>query len=396
MADKRTRIIAGCMTGTSLDGLDVALVKIIGEGLSMKAELLGHHSLPIPDALRSMLMSLASGDPVQPIVTMRAARALGELHADGLEQLLAGELASPLDAPIDYITAHGQTIWHAPRDGKEELGGGPKSWQLFDPWPIVRRLKVPVCYDLRQADLIAGGEGAPLTPISDWVMYRGRADMVANLGGVFNASVWRNDESKTNRPVLEGNPALEGSDVCHCNLLLDGLAQWKLGEPFDRDGGVAAKGSYIEELGLAVAMYYRESTFHEHSLGRENVHLDAIKGLIESRGGLSTPDVLCTAAHYVAESVATWLDAMGCDNLVLAGGGVKNATLVKLIREWVAKQSDGAAAIILSGDLGIPCEAREAMAFAVLGALSQDGVPISLPQVTGATDPGVAGVWAGV
>lgn len=390
MGQARERIVAGCMTGTSLDGLDAALVRITGTGLEMKAELLGHVAVDLPGELRSTLMSLASGQAAEPITYMRAARALGELHADGIEQLLAGGWHPPGTA-IDFVTAHGQTIWHAPKDED-----GPKSWQLFDPWPIVKRLKLPVCYDLRQADLIAGGEGAPLTPIADWVMYREQGDMVANLGGVFNASVWRHSDSRPDGPVLDGDPPLEGTDVCHCNLLLDGLAQWKIAEPYDRDGAVASKGNYIESLHLAIANYYRDATFHDRSLGRENLLLDEVKALVESYPGLGAADVLCTAANYVAETIASWLDAMGCRRLILAGGGVRNATLVKLIQQWVHQLSDGHAAVMLSDDLGIPCEAREAMGFAVLGALSQDGVPISLPQVTGAKDPGVAGVWAGV
>ena len=142
MAEEPTRLAVGCMTGTSLDGLDAALVRITGSGLSMQAELLGHHAVTLPQGLRSTLMSLASGEAHQPIVYMQAARDLGELYADGVEHLLTGGLVPP-SATIDFVAAHGQTILHAPNHEN-----GPKSWQLFDPWPIVRRLNLPVCYDL--------------------------------------------------------------------------------------------------------------------------------------------------------------------------------------------------------------------------------------------------------
>ncbi|MEM6258728.1 MAG: anhydro-N-acetylmuramic acid kinase [Planctomycetota bacterium] len=397
MTEQRTRVVAGCMTGTSLDGLDVALVKITGTGLEMKAELLGHHALPLPDGLRTTLMSLASGEAKEPIVYMRAARALGELHADGIEQLIAysslslegegrgeGEAQSTQSTndkhnarKLDFVTAHGQTIWHAPRDDQ-----GPKSWQLFDPWPIVKRLNVPVCYDLRQADLIAGGQGAPLTPIADWVMYRGKGDFICNLGGIMNST------------RLFDKPAhIRASDDGPCNLLLDGLCQRFYEEAFDRDGLHASEGTYNAQASKLIGDAIHDVDRHG-SKGREQFSDQWLNDLNARFANRFKPeDILRTVLWRISHSIET----DGTDDLrrrknriVLAGGGARNKTLVQEIVESDAET------VILSDDLGIPCEAREAMAFAVLGALSQDGIPISLPQVTGATDPGVSGVWAGV
>ena len=404
MAEQRTRIVAGCMTGTSLDGLDVALVKIIGSGMDMRAELLGHHAMSLPDDLRSALMSLTSGAAHEPIVYMRASRVLGELHADGLEQLLAscslslegegrgeGEALSNQDAnekhnpsKLDFITAHGQTIWHAPNDESNlpGAGAGPKSWQLFDPWPIVKRLGVPVCYDLRQADLIAGGQGAPLTPITDWVMYRQHADVVANLGGVLNT---------TN---LDDDPSLiTGGDIYPCNLLLDGLCKWYFDQPYDDDGSHAMRGRTTPVLVHAIDEAVRTACAGRQSLGREQFSPGWQDRLVQTIGETDCPeDVIHTAARLIATQLGGTFREAGQpkERLVIAGGGVKNRTLVNLIEEQSYYE------VSRSDDLGIPCEAREAMAFAVLGALSQDAVPISLPQVTGATNPGVAGVWAGI
>lgn len=381
MSQERTRLVAGCMTGTSLDGLDVALVKIIGTGLEMKAELLGHHALSMPEDLRSTLKSLASGEPNEPITYMRAARALGELHADGLQQLLAGGLVSPLDQPVDFVAAHGQTIWHAPRDEQKISGGGPKSWQLFDPWPIVKRLNVPVCYDLRQADLIAGGEGAPLTPIADWVMYREHADIVANLGGVLNITKLDADPSR-----------IEGADLYPCNLLLDGLCKRYFDKAYDTDGELAGRGCIQPALVEVIFEAIDEACQGKKSLGREQFSPDWLDRLVGLIGVVESPeDVLSTAARLVAVQLGGEFREAGVpqERMILAGGGANNQTLVKVI------EKRGYREVRRSDDLGIPCEAREAFAFAVLGALSQDGVPISLPQVTGAAGPGVAGVWAG-
>jgi 1,6-anhydro-N-acetylmuramate kinase len=402
MSQQRTRLVAGCMTGTSLDGLDVAIVKIIGTGLDMRAELLGHHALPLPDDLRATLATLSSGQSSEPITIMRAARALGEFHADGLEQLLLsctlsleGEGWGEGEAlqrqarnkennasKLDFVTAHGQTIWHAPRDEQNDSGGGPKSWQLFDPWPIVKRLNVPVCYDLRQADLIAGGEGAPLTPIADWVMYRDHADVVANLGGVLNITKLNIDPSQ-----------IEGGDLYPCNLLLDGLCKRYIDKAYDTDGALAERGQVQPALVEVISAAIDEACLGKHSLGREQFSPDWLDRLVESIGDEASPeDVLRTAARLVAVQLGGEFREAGVaqERMVLAGGGANNQTLVTIIEER------GYRDVCLSDDLGIPSEAREAMGFAVLGALSQDGVSISLPQVTGATDPGVAGVWAGL
>ncbi len=158
MEAERTRIIAGCRTGTSLDGLDVVLAEVRGTGLAISARTVAgaHREL---GELGGVLRRLASGGPAPPIEYLRAARRLGELHAEAVGGLCRG---ANVPRP-DLVAAHGQTIWHASRE--------VLSWQLFDPWPLVTKLRSPVVYDLRQADLNVGGRGAPITPLADWVLY---------------------------------------------------------------------------------------------------------------------------------------------------------------------------------------------------------------------------------
>ena len=153
MSTKRKRHIIGCMTGTSLDGLDVVLAEVVGGGRQITAKYIGMASRHLSE-LGDELSYFACGNPAEPIRYLRAARLLGNLHADVIGDLLKQHN----DVTIDFVVAHGQTICHAPH---EHL-----SWQLFDPWPIIRRLNVPVLHDLRQADLVAGGQGAPITPRS--------------------------------------------------------------------------------------------------------------------------------------------------------------------------------------------------------------------------------------
>ncbi|MEX0653242.1 MAG: anhydro-N-acetylmuramic acid kinase [Phycisphaeraceae bacterium] len=376
MHTSASRWVAGCMTGTSLDGLDVALAEIAGHGRAMTARFAGHVSVPLPDALRTTLHALAAGAPSPPNACLRAARALGELHADGVAHLCEQHL--PADASLAFVAAHGQTICHAPA---ERL-----SWQLFDPWPVVRRLHVPVVYDLRQADLVAGGEGAPITPLADWVLYRDahRPRFIVNLGGVCNI---------TTLPADATPEQVRGGDVGLCNLLIDGCVQRLFpGQRYDHNGTLAAQGQPDRQKLNLIAMD-DDLDLDTRTLGREQLPASALDRLIIAlRAELSPNDILATAVEAVAAMVAVHTgDVDRPWQIVLAGGGARNPVLVDRIRDNV----DPAHEVSTSDDLGIPVEAREALGFAVLGTLCADGVPITLPEVTGSDTPGVAGAWAG-
>ncbi len=353
----RERWVVGAMTGTSLDGLDAALVRITGQGLAMQAEHVQHVSLSL-DGLREDLAALASGEAHEPIAYLRAARALGERYADTVTELQR-------DHAVDFAVCHGQTIWHAP--GSE---GGGVSWQLFDPWPIVKRCGVPVCYDLRQADLIAGGQGAPITPIADRVLFGGPGrTCVVNLGGIANVT-W-----------LEGE-RFGGQDVCPCNLLIDGVVQRALpGQAYDQDGEFSA-GPWDPEA-VDTVVHAMQAVAEGHlTLGREQASASWLEGLM---AGLTVQGeaAVSAAVRAVAGFLSAHLAERRPERVVLAGGGAYNRTLVSAIREGLPEVS-----VLTSAELGLPVEAREAVCFAVLGALSQDGVPI-----TPTPSAGRAGAW---
>ncbi|MBB6429725.1 anhydro-N-acetylmuramic acid kinase [Algisphaera agarilytica] len=372
----RVRHVVGCMTGTSLDGLDAALVRITGTGLDMTAEFVGMVSAPLPDALRTTLLSMANGESHPPIEFMRAARYLGVVHAEAVAQLLSTHAS---DLKPDFIVAHGQTIWHAPPDRL--------SWQLFDPWPIVRALQLPVCYDLRQADLVAGGEGAPITPITDWVMYRkpGKKRCVLNLGGIANITVLPSNGMITD---------VMAEDVGPCNLLIDQAVRLlHPHESMDRDGKFSRDISTISTVFYEIRKAPFFSRPRPRTTGREDFDMEWLRDVARK----SEANADCWVASVVEAAARLALAELGLedgDELILAGGGTRNPTLLKNIRDRATRWGDRQVAVGTSDEFGIPCEAREAMGFAVLGALSQDGVPITLPQVTGAETPGVAGVWA--
>lgn len=391
----RVRHVIGCMTGTSLDGLDAVLTRITGTGKAMTAEYVGMVSAPLPDDLRQTLMRMASGEALPPIEFMRAARHLGVVHAEACMKLAAshGRGARP-----DFVIAHGQTIWHAPQD--------TLSWQLFDPWPIVRMLKVPVCYDLRQADLIAGGQGAPIMPVADAYLFRQHdVRVVLNLGGIASTTVLHSVAQGSQKGLQ-----IQGGDVGPCNILLDRMCQVLTGQPFDRDGSIASRGKVHpiiddrvdESLWYQIHRRYSRLSAQDKSLGREDFTVEMIDQILNQvRASHSVEDLLRNAVESVAQDCGSVCCAHGDGTIVLAGGGSRNQALVAAMKQYVETctvHEDGtdrpfSGRVVLSDELGIPAEAREAMGFAVLGALSQDGVPITLPAVTGADAPGMAGAW---
>jgi len=378
MGNRRTRWVVGCMTGTSLDGLDVALVEIIGEGLEMIARCRSVVQVPLGELVHD-LGSMTGGAPRVPLDYLRAARRLGEQHAEAIDRLLKGFSIPTLSGVCarmpDFVVAHGQTIWHAPRDTL-----GALSWQLFDPYPIVRRLRLPVCFNLRQADLVAGGQGAPVTPLADWVLYRDchQSRILINLGGIANITLL---------PAGVGPDRIEARDVCPCNLLIDGLVHELFAHlKFDRDGQIARQGSFSAAIHAAVGRH----PVAEGSTGREEFHTDWIRWLVRDVcAGMAAEEVVSAGVEAVARWLADAVITSGHIEAVIAGGGSYNRTLV----DCLARKLPNHVRLRRSDEWGIACEAREAVAFAVLGAMSQDGVPITLEQVTGASDPGVAGVW---
>ena len=375
------------MTGTSLDGLDAALACVEGTGLDLRARQARSLHHPLPAGLRKTLSFLTSGQAAQPSVYLQTARQLGQLHADAIVKLCQQQRdANPNFAP-DLIVVHGQTIWHAPSDGL--------SWQLMDPWPIVRRLGIPVLYDLRQADLIASGHGAPITALSDWVLLRNpsRDRVIVNLGGVCNI---------TELPAGCLPDQIRAYDVGPCNLLIDGLVRrfWP-GRDYDDRGSLAIKGQSDSSFR---AMIRQTHPFYDRPLprttGREDWSGSWLDRMVnESRLAQSPYDLLASGVDAVACDIADCVDTMNTSattttshslQVVLAGGAVKNATLVGRIRHRCGPKRQ----VIVSDEVGVPATGREALGMAVLGALSQDKIAVTLPGVTGAANPGRAGVWA--
>ena len=360
----RDRFVIGAMTGTSLDGIDVALVRITGQGLSLQAELLQHHSAAL-DPLVPQLRAFSQQQPATAGAVAELALRFGSLHARVLRELIDRTGCRP-----DLIALHGQTVFHQP----------PVSWQLINPAPIAADSDCPVVFDLRQADLAAGGQGAPITPLADWILFRNpeRRRAIVNLGGFCNLTLLPRATDAA------GHCEIQARDLCACNQLLNAIAQRAFSAPYDPDGRNAASGRTIEVLVEDLAARLAAQNAGGRSLGTGDELAAWIDSVDDEVAGC---DLAASATRAIGRTIAASIGEHA-DEIILAGGGTRHRPLVQTIRDHASVE------VSRTETFGILAEAREAVAMAVLGALCADGVPITLPQVTGCRTPApVAGVW---
>jgi anhydro-N-acetylmuramic acid kinase len=370
---KPSRIIVGLMSGTSADSIDVAVCRMTGQGAEVGVELLHYREHAHDPEVKRRVIGLATLD----------VRGVAELHVMIGEAFAAACLSTIEDAgqapaEIDLIGSHGQTIYHH----SGVAGATRATLQVGDGDVIAVRTGCPVVSDFRARDVAAGGEGAPLSPIADTVLFgRGRGGQpgprraILNLGGIANIA------------VLDDDPArVFGFDTGPANSPLDRLARRLSGGALacDRDGQFARAGR-INEVLLA------ELLEHDPFLARRppkstgfEMYGDAFVDRAAGRHGGFDADLMATLTEFVARSVADGIrqcEALGppVEEVVAAGGGVRNPVLMERIAALLAPVP-----VRRSDELGVPSDAREAMAFAVLADMTLRGSAAMLPPVTGA------------
>ncbi len=358
------RRVVGCMTGTSLDAVDAALVVIEGEGVKMKGVMHSYGSRDL-GALKPRLRAAASGVPLPASEFATLASELAKAHIEPIAEAIRD---CPTDR-ADLICLHGQTVFHQP----------PLSWQLINPAVVAHEFGCPVWHDLRAADLACGGQGAPITPLADWVLLRakGESRSVVNLGGFCNVTHLPD-------PEVAGIEAIRGGDVCACNHVLDAVARETIGEPFDKDGRMALAGK--PERGAVNDL--RELLAPQSGTGRSLGTGDEMEESI--RAWIAGCKVTMAPQHIAASAVTALVIVIGeqvkdSDCVLIAGGGCKNVALQQGLMASVVFEMDKV--MMDTGVLGIPVGYREAACFAVLAALCEDGVPITLPRITKGADP---------
>jgi anhydro-N-acetylmuramic acid kinase len=380
---KVAMIVAGVMSGTSADGIDVALTRIAPRrGNTPSLELLAHEHFAYPPALRRAVLAAMDSRNISAAELARLNWRLGELYADTVARTIAKHKIK-----ADLIGCHGQTIYH---QGKpEKYLGKPLrcTWQLGEPALVAERNRTPVVSNFRPADMAFGGQGAPLVPMLDYVLFRDakRNRILQNLGGIGNLTAIPAGASTENIFAFDTGPA---------NMVIDACMQRLYGKPYDRNGVVASNGWIIRSI---VTPLLRESYFTApppKSAGREQFGEAYVTRFLKlCKAQKAQPeDIIATATALTAWSISATYKRFVLPKLakkptdfIISGGGTRNVTLITMLELSLGCN------VLRSDDLGLPSQAKEAAAFALLAWLTWHGEPGNIPSATGAKRATVLG-----
>lgn len=377
------RIIAGAMSGTSADGVDVALVRIEGRGLAMRAQLLHHHYRAYDVMTRAVIRTThTDGGCIELSQLARLGREVSLTYAAAVNEAL---VASGIGADqIAGVAAHGQTLYHAP----------PATIQWFDPALLAGEVGCAVISDFRRADCAAGGQGAPLVPFADWILFRDQehSRVLVNIGGIANLTYLRARGSIEEVIAFDTGPG---------NCLSDAVVRRHGGEhaPGFDDGGAIALGG-AASMAVVDRMIHGSYFLEEPPKSTDVPTMLAAYDEARQAAGdqaMSVADELATVCEITARSIVE--AAFGMDavpkypaEMILSGGGTRNQAIMRALRRELEKLSQERrpglwvpnVRLRTTDELGISSQAKEAVAFALLGAATLDGEPSNVPSATGA------------
>lgn len=376
LREKKTRFVIGLMSGTSCDGVDAVLVRIKGTGPGLAIKLLGHQTFPYDGELRTRLLTEQMSSREACLLNFE----LGERMAECCLAML--DVADDNEVEVDFIAVHGHTVCHYPPGSSGDRYG---TLQIGEPAVIAQRTRRPVISDFRVRDMAAGGQGAPLVPYADWLLFR-RDDRIVvclNIGGIANLTVVT--------PRFEDVLAF---DTGPGNIIIDGTVRFlsRGARDFDENGEAARRGKVIDEFLEYLLSDNYFSKEPPKSTGRERFGMDVyLRDALASRRNHSYEDLVATATKATAKSIADAYNRYLAPNydiahMIVSGGGAMNTTLMLNLQEALPNLK-----IFISDRVGISYDAREAIAFAILGNETVCGTPANVPQATGASEAVVLG-----
>ena len=394
-------IIAGVMSGTSADGINVALVRFSANPGRARGpsphkhersdfKLLAHAQYPFPAPIRRAILEMMNAELAHVADLARLNFLLGELYAEAV-----AKTARQHRVKLDLVGCHGQTLYH---QGTPERFLGRRlavTWQTGEAAVIAARLGVPVVSDFRPADIAAGGKGAPLVPFLDFLLYRdARVGRIAqnriaqNVGGIANLTAIPAGASLRQVVAFDTGPG---------NMVIDAVMEELFAQRYDRDGKVAASGRVLDGV---IAQLLRAHFFRQkppRTAGREEFGREYVGRFLRICRGASKADVVATATALTARSIADAMQrfvvprfgARRRDHeMIVSGGGAKNPTLMAMLRDEITPLGIG---LHFSDEFGLPAETKEAVAFALLAHETWHRRPSNVPSATGAKRAAILG-----
>ena len=387
LAQKPTKKVVGLMSGTSVDGVDAALVEIRGHGLETQVELLAFGSHPFESEVRDRIFNLFQPETSRVDEICQMNFLIGEVFADAaLAVIREAELAA---GEIDLIGSHGQTVYHLPpQTGAQYI---PSTLQLGEPAVIAYRTGIPTIANFRVADLAAGGQGAPLVPYVDFLLFRGADRTVAlqNIGGISNVTLI---------PAGAVGSDVLASDTGPGNMIIDSVMEILTDgeEKYDNAGQFAAQGSVCESLLGEWLGHPFISARPPKTTGREAFGRQFANQVLEGARtqNLGPADLIATLTAFTAQTIFDYYRRFlfphhSVNEIYISGGGSHNLTLMQHLKTLFQPTP-----LLPIDSIGFSSDAKEAIAFAVLANEAVHGHPTNLPQVTGASQPMVLGTFS--
>lgn len=379
MKASRAMTVAGIMSGTSADGVDVALVRISPGAPSPKLKLLAHYAADYSSSLRQGVLAAMNAQRTSTAELARLNWRLGIAYAEAVRDALKKH-----PVKLDLIGCHGQTIYHQAKAAPYLARQIACTWQIGEPALIAREIGVPVVSNFRPADMAARGQGAPLVPLLDFTLFAHpqRARILQNIGGIGNV---------TAIPAAAQAEKLIAFDTGPGNMIIDALMAQLFGKKYDRDGATAERGRILNNV---VKTALRQPYFKKalpKSAGREQFGAEFAAAFLRAckKSGGTAEDAIATATSLTVESITLAFDRFVQPSIlnapvdfIVSGGGSRNRTLMAMLRQRLEPRG---CKVTLSDQAGIPSQAKEAVAFALLAWQTWHGLPGNIPAATGAT-----------
>lgn len=365
-------LAVGLMSGTSLDGVDVVLCNIVGKDEDTQVKQLNFKTYEIPEYLRDKIRKCCSRElvPVELICSLNFE--LGQLFAEAVKKLCKESSVNLED--IAFIASHGQTIFHIPKAFSDYI---PSTLQIGEAAIIANECRSTVISNFRVMDMAVGGEGAPLVPYSEYVLYADENQAVAlqNIGGIGNVTFLPKKGDFTKVIAFDTGPG---------NMMIDAAVQRLYGKKFDKNGEYASKGKLILQLAEELKKHPYFALDIPKTTGREMFGEHYTYALLEKYQDYSKNDIIFTLTWFTAYSIAYhykkyFIHHHNLDKCIIAGGGAYNECLINLIKRELPEIE-----ILIQEDLGYSSEAKEAIAFVILGNQTYHMRPSNVPSATGA------------
>lgn len=366
----------GLMSGTSLDGIDAALCEIHGHGFETKIRLIDFITYPLNQDLEKKIRQACFKETSSVDLLCSLNFELGQAFSEAVSAVL--DKAGMTSADLDFVASHGQTVYHQPFADKDHI---PSTLQIGEPAVIAYQHHCPVVSNFRVMDMAAGGQGAPLVPYSEWILYakKDKKIVLLNIGGIGNLT-W-----------LDGSLEMENMlafDTGPGNMMINAAMKHLYQKSYDHDGQIAGQGKLIASLFEVLRNDEYIQLAPPKSTGREHFGEDAVDALLERFKTEKPQDLVYTFTYFTAYCVAYHIQRYleTPDELIVGGGGAHNPVIMRLLEEMLSKTK------VMSQDaLGNNADAKEAMAFVVMGHETLAGLPSNVPSATGAKEAVVLG-----